>query len=284
MMTAPASVQSAPSRPIADFPPVRSAICFNEVLIAAERLARWEMGVTVAYRPLPDESPRQVSDRLDASMAPLAQLPQAAHLLIHAAALGYDEARLRSALQAAEAARLPVSLDLSVPQRTDALLACVAAVKDVHTRLGVSLSCDRERSLRDVERVCEMGLRVRLVHESGGENGEARRTAAQAMARLVDRVAGRVPLVTLVCHDPQIVGDALDRLAQSGTPAALELLPDLPRQGVLWVARTRRVPVRSCVSYGQPQTLSASGRPARQPRVLWWSALSDSLGVMRTAA
>lgn len=267
--------------------PGRSAIPFDEVLLAAERLARWRIGATVTYRPLSDESPRRVAQRLLASLTPLASLRSNAQLLVHVAALGYDRALLAEVLQAARAASVAVTLDLTVAERTEALMACATGLQTDHGDLGLTLSCDRPRSLDDAHTACALGLRLRLVQERRHEttpSGASRKAAAEAFARMVDQVAGRARHVTLVCHDPQIVADSLTRLRAAGTPVALELLPELPHQGVLWVARTHHLPIRSCVSYGRPQAATHLGPAAHTPRVLWWSTLSNSLGTLLPAA
>ena len=271
------------ARPLAEVPG-RSAIHFDEVLLAAERLARWRIGATVTYRPLSDESPRRVAQRLLTSLAPLAGLRSHAQLLVHVAALGYDRALLGEVLQAARAASVAVTLDLTVTERGDALMACATELQAEHGNLGLTLSCDRERSLGDAETACALGLRLRLVQERRHETGTSRKASAEAFARMVEQVAGRASHVTLVCHDPQIVTDSLARLRAAGTPVALELLPELPHQGVLWVARTHHLPIRSCVSYGRPQAAAYVGPAAHTPRVLWWSTLSNSLGTLLPAA
>lgn len=283
MMPVLAASASVRTRPPAEVPG-RSAIPFDEVLLAAERLARWRIGATVTYRPLGDESPRRVAQRLLASLAPLARLRSNAQLLVHVAALGYDRALLAEVLQAARAASVAVTLDLTVAERTEALMACATDLQADHGDLGLTLSCDRPRSLVDAQTACTLGLRLRLVQERRHETGANRKAAADAFARMVDQVAGRAPHVTLVCHDPQIVADSLTRLRAAGTPVALELLPELPHQGVLWVARTHHLPIRSCVSYGRPQAAAYLGPAAHTPRVLWWSTLSNSLGTLLPAA
>ncbi|MBP8270541.1 MAG: hypothetical protein KAX42_01585 [Sphaerotilus sp.] len=283
MMPALAAPSSVRPRLPAEVPG-RSAIHLDEVLLAAERLARWRIGATVTYRPLGDESPRRVAQRLLASLAPLAGLRSNAQLLVHVATLGYDRALLAEVLQAARAASVAVTLDLTVSERTDTLMACATDLQTNYGDLGVTLSCDRERSLDDAESACAMGLRLRLVHERRNETGANRKVSASDFARMVDRVAGRARHVTLVCHDPQIVVSSLERLRAAGTPVALELLPELPHQGVLWVARTHHLPIRSCVSYGRPQAAAYLGPAAHTPRVLWWSTLSNSLGTLLPAA
>ena len=283
MMPVLAASASVRTRPPAEVPG-RSAIPLDEVLLAAERLARWRIGATVTYRPLSDESPRRVAQRLLASLAPLARLRSNAQLLVHVAALGYDRALLAEVLQAARAASVAVTLDLTVAERADALMACATDLQADHGDLGLTLSCDRPRSLDDAQTACTLGLRLRLVQERRHETGANRKAAADAFARMVDQVAGRAPHVTLVCHDPQIVADSLTRLRAAGTPVALELLPELPHQGVLWVARTHHLPIRSCVGYGRPQAAAYVGPAAHTPRVLWWSTLSNSLGTLLPAA
>lgn len=277
MMTVLAAPSSVRTRPLAEAPG-RCAIRFDEVLLAAERLARWRIGATVTYRPLSDESPHRVAQRLLASLAPLAELRSNAQLLVHVAALGYDRALLHEVLQAAQAAGVAVTLDMTVPERSEALLDCATDLCQGHADLGLTLSCDRERSPGEAEAACALGLRLRLVQERRADTGAGRRTSAEAFARMVQQVAGQARHVTLVCHDPQIVADSLERLRAAGTPVALELLPELPHQGVLWVARTHHLPIRSCVGYGRATT--PFGQAARTPRVLWWSTLSNSLGTL----
>jgi hypothetical protein len=262
----------------------RSAIRFDEVLLATERLARWRMGATVIYRPLNDETPRRVAQRLLASIAPLAALRSNAQLLVHVAALGHDRVLLAEVLQAAQAASVAVTLDQTGVERTDALLECASDLQTTHGDLGLTLSCDRARSLGDADMACAMDMRLRLVQERRHETGAGRKASADAFARMVAHVAGRARHVTLVCHDTQIVTDSLERLRAAGTPVALELLPELPHQGVLWVARTHHLPIRSCVSYGHPQAASHVGPTAHTPRVLWWSTLSNSLGTLLPTA
>jgi hypothetical protein len=262
--------------------PSRSAIHFDEVLLAAQRLARWRIGATVAYRPLCDESPHRVVQRLLESLLPLASLPTDAQLLVHVAALGYDRALLREVLRAAQAAGVPVTLDMTVPERSEALLACAAELCDgpEGRGLGLTLSCDRDASLADAATACALGLRLRLVQERRAGTGAGRRSSAEAFMRVVGQVAGHTDHVTLVCHDPQTVADSLECLRAAGTAVTLELLPEQPHQGVLWVARTHHLPIRSCVSYGRPQTASPFGTSAHTPRVLWWSTLSNSMGTL----
>ena len=122
VLAAPATLRKRPPAEV----PGRSAIHFDEVLLAAERLARWRIGTTVAYRPLCDETPRRVAQRLLSSLAPLVGLRAHAHLLVQVAALGHDRLLLREVLQAAREASVPVTLDMPAPERSDARMACTA--------------------------------------------------------------------------------------------------------------------------------------------------------------
>ena len=126
-------------------------------------------------------------------------------------------------------------------------------------------------------------VRLRLVHERWADTGAARRQSTEAFERLVDRVAGRATQVTLACHDPQTLDRSVEQLRRAGSAVTLELQPDQPRQGVLWVARSRQVPVRSLLHYGRPAAPTRLGTLARQPRVLWWSTLSSSLSTLLPA-
>ena len=263
--------------------PSRGAIRFDEVLAAAVRLARWRMGACVSYRPESDESPAEVVARLIGSMARLSELPAEAALLVQPAALGQDAVQMMRLLAAARSRAMPVTLDLVAPEATGRLIDQLAMLRVHHDRLGLSLSADRESSLHDADRACEAGVRLRLVHERWADTGAARRQSTEAFERLVDRVVGRAAQVTLACHDPQTLDRSVEQLRRAGSAVTLELQPDQPRQGVLWVARSRQVPVRSLLHYGRPAAPTRLGTLARQPRVLWWSTLSSSLSTLLPA-
>lgn len=263
--------------------PSRGAIRFDEVLAAAVRLARWRMGACVSYRPEADESPAEVAARLIGSMARLSELPAEAALLVQPAALGQDAVQMMRLLAAARSRAMPVTLDLVAPEATGRLIDQLAMLRVHHDRLGLSLSADRESSLHDADRACEAGVRLRLVHERWADTGAARRQSTEAFERLVDRVAGRATQVMLACHDPQTLDRSVEQLRRAGSAVTLELPPDQPRQGVLWVARSRQVPVRSLLHYGRPAAPTRLGTLARQPRVLWWSTLSSSLSTLLPA-
>ncbi|GKQ57585.1 hypothetical protein QMTAC487_14440 [Sphaerotilus sp. FB-3] len=253
------------------------------MLAAAVRLARWRMGACVSYRPEADESPAEVVARLIGSMARLSELPAEAALLVQPAALGQDAVQMMRLLAAARSRAMPVTLDLVAPEATGRLIDQLAMLRVHHDRLGLSLSADRESSLHDADRACEAGVRLRLVHERWADTGAARRQSTEAFERLVDRVAGRATQVMLACHDPQTLDRSVEQLRRAGSAVTLELQPDQPRQGVLWVARSRQVPVRSLLHYGRPAAPTRLGTLARQPRVLWWSTLSSSLSTLLPA-
>ena len=66
------------------------------------------------------------------------------------------------------------------------------------------------------------------------------------------------------------------RLAAQGTACELELLCGLPRRGVLELARSRRLPVRLYVPFGQAWLPYALSQVLRKPG-LWPRLLKDSL-------
>lgn len=260
--------------------PSRASIRFDEVLAAAERLARWRMGACLSYRPEVDEAPADVSARLIASLGPLSGLASDTQLLMQPSAFGQDVMLMMQLLAAAQSRAMPVTIDLVALEATERLMSQIDLLGAHHDGLGLSLSSDRERSLGDADRACVAGLRLRLVHERWSDTGQARRQSAEAFERLVDHVAGRTRHVTLACHEPQLVDRCVERLRRAGTAVTLELQPDQPRQGLLWVSRQRQVPVRSLLHYGRPAAPARLGTLARQPRVLWWSTLSSSLSAL----
>ena len=83
--------------------------------------------------------------------------------------------------------------------------------------------------------------------------------------------------MAVATHDAELAAQAQSRLAASGTACELELLCGLPRRRVMALARSRGLPVRFYVPFGQAWLPYAMHQLLRQPR-LWPRLLKDSLG------
>jgi proline dehydrogenase len=136
--------------------------------------------------------------------------------------------------------------------------------------VGCTLPARWSRSLIDVERAADLGLRVRVVKGQWADPAEPDIDIGAAYLKLIDRLAGRVRTVAVATHDPALARAALARLRESGTPSELELLFGLPMKGALAVAREEGVPVCIYVPFGNGWMPYAFSQLRRNPGIALW--------------
>lgn len=275
----------------------RQSTALSQALCHAQRLARWRIGVTLAFTPPGGASHREVADAYRKALDESARLTPRAQLLVQPAALGHDRGLLHEVLRHADALAMPVLFEHGAVETADEAMACLMDLQEVHhARLGLSLLASRDRSLDDARRALDWGLRVRLEHDwpafdCSGAAFTAGRISRQtvgarflALARLLaagSTAKRRSAQVSLISHDPLLADQALGMLLSGGVRCAIELRQEQPKQGLLYVARQRGVAVRSHIGWGGGAR-EAAGR-ARDPRSRWWSALQGGLDTLLPA-
>jgi proline dehydrogenase len=134
------------------------------------------------------------------------------------------------------------------------------------------------RSLDDVERAIELGLRVRVVKGEQEDPAGGEMEPRAGVLAVVDRLAGRASAVAVATHDPDLAAEALRRLRAAGTFCELELLFGLPLGAPLAVARAAGVTTRLYVPYGHSWLPYRLSQAADNPGMLWWAARDLVLG------
>jgi proline dehydrogenase len=155
-------------------------------------------------------------------------------------------------------------------------LSLVAELVPRHPRLGCAIPGRWQRSLRDVDRVVELGAQVRVVKGQWADPEHPEIDLREGFLAVVDRLAGRARHVAVATHDAPLARAALGRLIDAGTPCELELLFGLPMRGARQVAQDLGVRTRVYVPYGASWVPYALRWVRQNPRVLWW-VLADSL-------
>jgi proline dehydrogenase len=187
----------------------------------------------------------------------LATLPEDTWLSIDLSHLGLDVDRQACVERlAAIVGSLPVARRIQIGaedhKRTDAVIECILAVADkgLADRLGATVQANFRRSPRDLERLVEAGVHVRLVKGAYLEPpdralpyGEATDVAYLHLAHWLAKSGARFSLAT---HDG-VLREAL--LAALGPRPVEQLLGVLPSVVDDLVARA--VPVRVYVPFGR---------------------------------
>lgn len=247
----------------------------DDALAEARRLARWHIGSTIGYFNAAHESTREITNTYLATIEQLARLESGGVLALRPAALAFDRDLVGETLASAAEHGVPVQFDAQSPDSVDQTLALAEAGLALHRDIGVTLPGRWLRSRDDADRVCDLGLRVRIVKGQWADPRKPQFDERVGFLSLVSRIAGRARSVSIASHDSALVRSALTRLQAAATPCELELMQGLPRQGALLVARETGVRVRTYVPFGEAWTPYALANAARNPRVVWW-ALRDS--------
>ena len=267
---------------------------------ACRRLSAIGRATSLGYFNADQEAPRAVADAclaaLDAigaarmaspsaSPAP-GPAPQATYLSIKAPALGFDPGLVGEIVDRARGMGVGIHFDSHGAHQADATFEAIAlAVRRTSEgtpsrewAIGCTLPGRWPRSLDDVERTLELGVRVRVVKGQWADPSAPDVDPRQGLLTVIDRLAGRARQVAVATHDAPLAREALARLQRAGTPAELELLLGLPPQGALKIARELAVPVRIYVPFGVSWLPYALLHVQKNPYVAWWAVKDATVG------
>src|SRR2546427_6829690 len=224
------------------------------------------------------DPPRRVADSYLAALQGLKGSALDCYLSIKAPSLGFSRDLLTELLEAARPNGLGIHFDSLAPEAADQSWALIGDAVARHTPVGCTLPARWRRSLSDVERAVELGLRVRIVKGQWADPEAPDVEARRGFLALVERLAGRARRVAVATHDPALARQALASLRRAGTACELELLFGLPVRASLQVARAAGVPVRFYVPYGHAWLPYSLSQARQNPRILWWTMRDWLLG------
>lgn len=250
----------------------------------ARHLAPPGCGFTFGYFNADGESAAAVEQACRESIQALAALQtpaargasRAGYCSVKVPALGYDPKALEGLVLLAQSQGQRLHFDSHGPETAEPLRAALDALHPHQIRLGLTVPGRWSRSLADAEWAVEHKLRVRVVKGQWPCPDQPDADPRQGFLAVIDRLAGRVTEVAVATHDADLAREAARRLAARGTACELELLCGLPRRGVMELARSKGLPVRMYVPFGQAWMPYALSQVLRQPR-LWPRLLKDSL-------
>ena len=193
------------------------------------------------------------------------------YLSVKATALGFDIELVKKILYEAAAANTTIHFDSMGPDTVDRTFALIEQARRIYPNLGYTLPARWRRSLSDVERIIDLGLRVRIVKgQWSGLNGDEG-NPHEGFVRLVDRLISKgVRHVGVATHNPAVAHATLALLKNSGQPHELELLHKLPRHRMLKIAREYEARTRVYVPCGEAGMPYRLKEIARHPRILVW--------------
>jgi len=242
-----------------------------DALRVCHTLARQGITTTICPWDGDGDSPRQVADSYLAALRGLRGSALDCYLSIKAPSLGFSRDLLAEVLEAARPAGVGIHFDSLAPETADQSWAFIEAAVARHAPIGCTLPARWQRSLSDVQRALELGLRVRVVKGQWVDPQAPDLEIRRAFLALIGRLTGRASHVAVATHDPTLGRLALECLRAVGTACELELLFGLPVRSSLQVARATGVPVRRYVPYGHAWLPYCVSQARENPRIVWWT-------------
>jgi proline dehydrogenase len=236
-----------------------------------ERLRVEGIATTICYWNNHVDTPRTVSEQYIRILDLIRETKPDCYLSIKAPALGFDMAVVRNILEQARRSNTTVHFDSMAPETVDRTFAMIDEARRSYPHIGCTLPVRWRRSMRDIDRVIDLGLRVRVVKgQWSGVNGDET-DPGEGFLRVVECLATRgARHVAVATHNAAAADEAIHKLKTSATPCELELLYALPQSQMLKIAREQKVPARvyvPCGHAGLPYRLKEAGR---DPRILAW--------------
>jgi proline dehydrogenase len=254
----------------------------DQALDTCRRLAEEGFAATIGYGAFPGQNTRAVADAHLAAFERLSATGLDCHVSIKLSALDFDAALFAELDAAAANSERSLHIDALAPETVATTWQLVDGAARAG-RIGITLPSRWMRSPGDTELARRLGLRVRVVKGQWADDGASGDVDPRAgFLHVVDRLRGHTEVVGVATHDVGLLAAALDRLTESHTPCAAELLFGLPFAAQLRTARRYGVPVRVYLAYGDWGSPYGLGYVVRRPAAVWWLSQDLLLGKEKT--
>ncbi len=236
-----------------------------------DRLGVEGIATTVCYWNGCLDSPRTVSDSYLRVLDIIRNLASDCYLSVKAPAFGFHFDLLKQIVDEAARTNITVHFDSLAPETVDRTFALICEARRSYPHIGCTLPARWRRSLRDVDRVIDLGVRVRVVKGQWAGLAGDEINPHEGFLSVIDRLAVKgARHVAVATHHPAVASDCLRRLKSAGTSCELELLHGLPQPRMLRIAHEHNVPVRVYIPYGEPALPYRLKEARRDPRILAW--------------
>lgn len=170
----------------------------------------------------------------------------------------------------------PVIFDSHDPHKSDDIIACLEQTGP--DGMGWAIPGRWNRSLDDAERAIEMGVRVRVVKGQWEDPTDPDIDLREGYLRVIKRLAGRASFVGVATHDAPLAAQAMEILAEAGTPFEQEFVFPLPIEPALKEGKRFGVGARVYLPYGSAWLPYSLSRAISNPVMLYWLARDTIMG------
>ncbi|HHM01985.1 MAG TPA: hypothetical protein ENJ15_03165 [Caldithrix abyssi] len=191
------------------------------------------------------------------------------YLSIKTPAIGYDESLMNEIVSVARKGKLRIHFDAQSPDTADRNLSLFEKTLSDYKNLSYTLPARWNRSLRDAEKVIEMGIPVRIVKGEWADPADPLKDPEEGFTDVLSALSGRARHIAVATHNVPLLKRCMGIVREKENSWELEQLYGLPMQTVR-MARGEGIPVRFYIPYGRACLPYGLSMIKKKPEMLWW--------------
>ncbi len=208
-----------------------------------------KMGTNLSRWAYPDDSTETMFRHYAAILKSIHDNDLDSFLGVKIGGIGDDFGRFSELVGIARENHVRLHVDSFGPESAPVNFSFLEKAAGVYDNLGCTLPSRWRRSLDDVDRVIELGLKVRVVKGQWPDSDNAKLDCRQNYLAIIGKLAGRARQVGVATHDKRLAKESLQYLSTSGTEFEMQQYFSLPLNGRS-LSRTFGCPYRISLAYG----------------------------------
>lgn len=225
---------------------------------------------TLCFWEAAGRSPDAVVEEYVAELTAVKNTGDQTRVSIKPAALHHDYDQLRTVILLAKEFNIPLQFDAEHPRFAEQSLLLFERACCEYDNIGFTIPARWHRSLRDAERMIEMGKTVRVVKGQWNDPNEVHdhhiRSRYLHLTEMFKNTKNKVIVAT---HDKPVAVAALESLVETETPCELEQMFGLPWiNGIMIDGRS--IVKRMYIPYGTPYLPYNFEFVAERLEIMYW--------------
>ncbi len=234
------------------------------------------LNCTLCYWNDGSEDPAIVAENYASIIELLACNDPAGALAVKLPALWENEGRIGQIVALARRKGVQVIFDAHAPDQAEAVLRCLE--RHGGEGLGIAIPGRWRRSLEDADRAVALGARIRVVKGEWPDPGNPGIDLHEGYLNVIRRLAGKARFVGVATHDVALSAQAMQILADAGTPFEQEFIFPLPISAALREGTRHGAGARVYIAYGEAWLPYSMKRAFRNPKTFYWLVRDLLLG------
>lgn len=223
----------------------------DDALAVCKWADRQGIGTNLSRWAWPEDSVETMSEHYAAILKSIHDNGLNSFLGVKIGGIGNDFERFSELVRVAQANDVRLHVDSFGPEAADLNFTFLEKAAGIYGNLGCTLPSRWRRSLSDVDRAVELGLKVRVVKGQWPDSDNSKLDFRENYLAIVRRLAGRARQVGVATHDYRLAKEALQYLSTSGSEFEMQQYFSMPLNGKS-LSTTFGCPYRISLAYGYP--------------------------------